>query len=404
MPRPVTESKLLSRAARERLKPRGKPYWRDVGAGLHLGYRKGRHGMWVARRYLGNQAYEVATIGTADDRDPADGKRVLSWAQAQVKAREWAAKRAGGGPLTLEQAIADYADDLRARKGERAAREAFGRMRKHLTAELRSRQVADLTTDELKAWRNGLVDADGDEDEVRRSRDTANRLLTILKAALNKAFEDKKGLDDRAWRVVKPFKDVGAARKVILAEAEIQRLLDACGPGLRELVAAGALTGARLGELTSRRVRDFDAGEAVLTVYYGKTRSREVHLPPDAAALLRQLASGKRPDDWLFTTGAGGRWTASLHARPFAAAVAKAGLDPDTVFYSLRHSYISRALKAGVPTKAVADRCGTSMAMLQKFYAKFIRGDMREYAATAAPALELGRGHETVVAFSSKVR
>jgi integrase len=80
----------------------------------------------------------------------------------------------------------------------------------------------------------------------------------------------------------------------------------------------------------------------------------------------------------------------SLHARPFTTAVAKAGLDPETVFYSLRHSYISHALVAGVPAKAVADHCGTSMAMLQRYYAKFIRGDMQRYAEMAAPTVHIG--------------
>ena len=59
------------------------------------------------------------------------------------------------------------------------------------------------------------------------------------------------------------------------------------------------------------------------------------------------------------------------------------------MFYSLRHSYISRALGQGVPTKAVADHCGTSILMLQRFYAKFIPGDQQRYAAMAAPAITL---------------
>lgn len=400
MPRPVMDSKLDSRTARSKLKPRGKPYWREIDHGLHLGYRKGKNGRWVARAYLGNQGYKVETLATADDKADADGAAVLDWRQAQAKARAWASRKAAPEPLTLEAAVAEYAADLRARKGEAAAREAKGRMRKHLPPALLAKQVADLTTAELTAWRNGLVDADGDEDEERRSRDSANRVLTILKAALNHAFNTGRASDDRAWRVVRPFKGVGEARKVILDEGEIQRLADACDADLRALVLAGALTGARLGELTAARTHDFDAGAAILTVS-GKTGERPIHLPPAAVALLRRAASGKRPHDHLLTTLAGAPWTKSLHNRPLAAAVAKAGLDPTTVFYSLRHSWISRALKAGVPTKAVADHCGTSIMMLQRYYAKFIPGDQRRYAAMAAPALEVERADDTVVRMRS---
>jgi integrase len=218
----------------------------------------------------------------------------------------------------------------------------------------------------------------------------------MAKAAFNHAFENGKVADDREWRRLKPFKDVGAARKVILTESEIQRLIDACAPGLRELVAAGALIGARLGELTAARVRDFDANAAILTVS-GKTGERPIHLPPAAVTLFRQLASGKRPQDYLLTTAASTRWTASLHARPFAAAVTRAGLDPATVFYSLRHTWISRALANGVPVKAVGDHCGTSILMLQRYYAKFIPGDQQRYAAIAAPALQIGEAGAKVV-------
>jgi integrase len=240
-----------------------------------------------------------------------------------------------------------------------------------------------------------MVTNGDDEEESRRSRDSANRVLNMAKAAFNHAFHTGKVADDRAWRRVRAFRGVGEARKVIMSEAELQRLVDACGPGLRELVLVGAMTGCRLGELTSRCVRDFDPAEGALMVR-GKTGRRVVHLAPQASQLLRQLASGKRPQDHLLTTAAGGRWTESLHTRPFIAAVAQAGLDPQTTFYSLRHSYISRALVAGVPTKAVADHCGTSITMLERFYAKFVQSDQRRYAAMAAPGLRVDAGDKVV--------
>ena len=63
---------------------------------------------------------------------------------------------------------------------------------------------------------------------MRRSRDGANRVLAMAKAAFNLASSTGGVADDRAWRRVKPFRGVGEARKVILSEGEIQRLMDAC--------------------------------------------------------------------------------------------------------------------------------------------------------------------------------
>ena len=381
-----------SRSGRAKLGHRRIAYWRVIEPGLAVGYYKPKSGTgaWWARVKKDDGAYRTTTLGAADDA--ADSG--MTWAMAQTKAREWAAKRTHADPQTVQSAIESYAEDLRARKSDRAAKEVLGRMRKHLFPELGARKLEDLTTADLTKWRNGLVRSGEDEDAIRRSRDTANRMLAMVKAALNLAFETGRVADDKAWRRVKGFKGVGEARKVILNSIELQRLIDACDDGLRELVTAAALTGARLGELTSARVREFDLEVAILTVR-GKTGERPIHLPPAAVQLLLAQATAKRPHDHLFTTVTGHPWTKSLHSRPFAAAVKRAELDPATVAYSLRHTWISHALKAGVPVKAVADHCGTSMTMLERYYAKFLPGDQQRYAAMGTPPLAIGRALET---------
>jgi hypothetical protein len=63
------EVNLSTRAARERLKPSGKPYYRSIDQGLHLGYRKGVRGTArVTRRYVGAEVYKVESLeGRPDD-------------------------------------------------------------------------------------------------------------------------------------------------------------------------------------------------------------------------------------------------------------------------------------------------------------------------------------------------
>jgi integrase len=382
--------RLDTRSARHKLAARPDPYYAALQRGLSIGYYRpasGADGTWWGRARA-NGRYVVAALATADDHVDADGDTILDWSQAQDRVREWAKRQTGTGPLTVEAACRAYIDDLLARKGARAAKETEGRLSMHLFPVLGQRRLAELTADQLSDWRNRMVDVEGDDEDIRRSRDSANRVLNMARAAFNMAFFSGRVTDDRAWRLVRPFRDVGAARKVLLGETALQLLVDACGPGLRELVLVGAWTGARLGELTSRRVRDFDAAAATLAVR-GKTGGRELSLPPQAVALLRQLASGKRPDDHLFTTATGGRWTENLHRRPFKAAVARAGIDPDTVFYSLRHTWISRALIAGAPTRLVAELAGTSVTMIERNYAKFVPSDRQRYATLAAPELRV---------------
>ena len=90
MARSIRDAKLDSRAARERLSARGKPYFRTLDPGLHLGYRKlkGAPGRWVVRYYIGEQSYALETIATADDSSTANGVDVLDFRQAQEEARK----------------------------------------------------------------------------------------------------------------------------------------------------------------------------------------------------------------------------------------------------------------------------------------------------------------------------
>ena len=85
------------------LKPRGKPYYRSLEEGLHLGYRKGEGGAgkWVCRHYVGGQTYAVETIAAADDLSDADGVVVLSYRRRRPRlASAWwrALMPRGGGP------------------------------------------------------------------------------------------------------------------------------------------------------------------------------------------------------------------------------------------------------------------------------------------------------------------
>src|SRR3984893_14721987 len=115
MAKTVRERKLNSPAARAKLKHSGKPYWRAIDTGLHLGYRKGLNGgKWVLRRYLGKETYHVETIGIADDHSAADGARILDFFQAQRRAREVAAlaKAPEKTAFTVAAAMAAYFERL----------------------------------------------------------------------------------------------------------------------------------------------------------------------------------------------------------------------------------------------------------------------------------------------------
>ena len=190
---------LDSRTARQKLKPSGKPYYCSISEKLHLGYRKGKSGggKWVIRRYLGDERYIVETLhGVADDLANSDGERVLSFDRAQDKARERVKalaeeeRIAALGPIiTVRDAINEY---VAARETEDHGqigfeRDARSRLTKHVLdadEKLASTPMADLTTDDLARWREGLL---------KMAPATIQRVTSDLKAALNRRGAALKG-------------------------------------------------------------------------------------------------------------------------------------------------------------------------------------------------------------------
>ena len=181
MARTVRNPKLDTRSARAKLTPRREPYWCAIGPGRHLGYRQlgARGGTWIAKlRIPGLDRWTRSLEAAADNVLDANGGTVLTFAQAQEKARTWfveqeqAAEEGQGeavGPYFVADAVGDYLDDLRARRGSPAASDAGGRLKKHLLPRLGDRRLADLIEADFRGWRNSMVIDGDDEDAVRRS-------------------------------------------------------------------------------------------------------------------------------------------------------------------------------------------------------------------------------------------
>jgi hypothetical protein len=124
MGRFVRNVSLDSRNGRSKLKPRREPFWVKISKGQHLGYRRidSQRGTWIARwrpinsSTLGRRKYK--SLGEADDILDSDGKRILSFKDAQKAAEAFfkTADQEDGddsephqrGALTVSQAIEEY--------------------------------------------------------------------------------------------------------------------------------------------------------------------------------------------------------------------------------------------------------------------------------------------------------
>lgn len=389
MARTLRDARIETRTARARLAPARKPYWRTVDPGLHVGYYKGRRGgRWVLRLYAGERRYIEGTIATADDTSDADGVSVLDYAQALAAARDRATEVASGGKPTGPYTVADACDDYDA---EQIAPHGKGggprETRRMIEAEVRPAlgelKLNELTTARIRDWLNDIASRPPqsrsrkpkavdmtDPEVIRRRRDSANRCLSLLKAVLNHAYNEGRVASDGEWRRVKAFKAASAARVRWLTMDEVRRLLNACPPDFRSLVRGMLLTGARPGDLKRLTAANFDPDGGSLAVGNRKSgKPYACHLTDEGVRFFSKITVGLAPTAYIFTRADGEPWADDDHQRPMREASQAAKLVPAATFYSLRHTYCSHAIMAGVPTLVVAHNVGhADTRMIEKHY------------------------------------
>lgn len=383
---------LDSKSAREKLKPRRKAYYQQIAPGVTLGYlrRKPLPGTWQLRELV-DGTYRYRTLGAADDVGTADGRDVLTHAQA-VRLAGAPSTPSAGAPITVRGAIEAYLADFASRSAH--ATEARQRADLHILPALGRYRVDRLTSTQIRAWQAGLVKRNDptDPDARRRSQDTANRIIAILKAALNAAWEDDANHipSDAAWRKVKPYKGVEASRSDHFDASQVRLLIAKAAQedqAFANLLEAGFLTGARYGELAALDVADFDAKGSLISIQRGKTGARVVTLTQEAVRFFERIAKGRPGTAPLLPRGDGERWGKSEQHRRFKRAAAAAELPPSASFYALRHSYISQAIWARMPLSLVAENCGTSLTMIQRNYAKVLASLRQSSIERTAPKL-----------------
>jgi integrase len=411
------ERKIESPSARSRLKWRRQPYWQQIESRAHLGFRKWkrqRHdvGEWLLRRYVGGGRYRVEALGRADDHDKADGTAVLSFAQARSKAR--AMVGGGGGAiqrLTVRQAVEHYIE-AKAAAGQ-PVRDLISRTSVHVLPTLGDLAAAELTTETLRKWLAAMAAAPaqkrpkggepqfyaepGGDEAIRRRRSSANRVLGMLRGALNHAFREGRVATDVAWRRVAPFRGVGAARVRYLSIAEAQRLLNACDADFRALVRAALETGARYGELARLEVADFNPDASTIAIRKSKTsRARHVILTPEGAAFFAGICAGRGGHELMFRRADGRPWQRSAQFIPMREAVKRAKITPPISFHALRHTWASLAVMNGVPLMVVAKVLGhTSTRMVEAHYGHLASSYITDEIHRGAP--RFGGGEETGV-------
>ena len=416
------------------------------GPGVHLSYERpksGAAGSWIARwcdLEAKPRTFKQARVGTADDFLDADGIKTLTFAQAQkaaeIRFAGWtheAILQAGGevphkGAFTVRDAWIEYLADAEVR-GVHGIRIMSQSAEAHILPELGAIDVAKLTIKRVKDWHQKLATtarrktgakrregaevqhlADAITDDERRARkDSANRILTNLKAALNFTGKTRGIGRSTDWRGVRPFQNVTQARVRFLNVDEQQRLIAACPIEFQALAMGALFSGGRYGELVKARVKDFNP-QGSLFLEFGKTnkggyKPRHVVLTEEARAWFADFTAGRKGEDLMWqrsgVTRAGRAealkgfdgWAAYDQRGVMATACKAAEIDTVT-FHELRHTYASTLVNSGVPLAFVAEQLGHSNTrMVERHYGHLCPSAKAASIRSLAPVLGIGGNH-----------
>ena len=410
MARQILDSNLSTRTARGKLKPRPKPYWRHIEHGRHIGYRRTpRGGAWVARLYLGSGKYAETRLGTADNISDADEVEVLDWARAQREAHGWFVRRQreeeGLHPdtnrkWTVADAVNEYLEWYKIHRKSYMDTKQYAEA--HISPALGHIEITKLRTAQIEKWHDGIASsaprrrtkpgasqnygpAPSDEESSRSRKVTANRVLTILKAALNRWAKRHKLTDRTAWTDAERFAGVDAARQRFLERDEAIRLINACDPVFRPLVEAALLTGARYGELVALKVDDFKNGKLYIAISKSG-KPRHVRLTDEGRGFFETLVAGREPTETLFLKN-GKPWGKSHQNEFMRQACINAKIEP-LGFHQIRHSYASMAVMSGLPLLILAENLGhTDTRMVETHYGHLLASFKDRMIEEHAPKL-----------------
>ena len=439
-------SGLESPRSRSALKQRIPAYWVRQGKSQHLGYRKGATGgFWLARYYDTKlKRRHQVSLGRADDLEPADDRDFLSFDQATAKAGKWfeqirkatelkpTAKVVAPSAKRVDQAVEDYIEYLYSERkgGEQAEQAARKYIYSHPIAKMR---LIDLTYDAVDRFRKAISEAprmsrakprregnttkprknmDGSDRKMppkgklaleeerltpqelkalqeRRRKSTSNRVLTILKAALNREAQKDSSIDDRAWRLVRPFRKADGVRTEFLDVADAMKLVAACPSGLQELVLGALYTGARYGELQTLRVWKVFPKTFSIRIEDSKSdKARVIPLSQEAAEFFEDQIKGKKKTDLVFVRPDGSPWGKSHTFRPFRAACDAAGVTP-IAFHELRHTFASQLIMRGAGLPAVAEALGhESLRMVEQHYGHLQESWLQKQIDKCSPSFQ----------------
>lgn len=245
----------------------------------------------------------------------------------------------------------------------------------------------EITDEELRAYFLHLSSV----------RQVSGSTLTVALCGIRFFYEQTLHQPRKVLELVRPPRD--QRLPVVLSVEEVRRILS-CVNFLRYRACLGTIyaCGLRIQEGVHLQVKDIDAERGVIQIHNGKgNKDRCVPLPPLILKLLRRYWRTHRHAVWIFpshwgTKGHPGQaikpMTVRGVQRAFQSALQESGVPKGASVHSLRHSYATHLLEAGVNLRVIQAYLGHASPSSTAIYTHLTPTIIGKSAQAIDPVLE----------------
>lgn len=377
-------------AARAKLARRDKPYWDISVPNRHIGIKVRDMPLWTLRCRTRQGKYIQRMLGPA-----APSANGLTYPEVRAKAEQWFAEcdakeyaqplnqnryygrlsiTPSGDIYTIGHALQAYVEWKRLVAAPTHFKTNLVLVNYHIVPRLAHIPLEAFTAHDLNAFCVDVLQtppkrghqpvgpkrsiASLNAEELRKRKKTVNALIGILRLAFELAYDNGHIETDRPRRCLRLLPNYDRPRLLMLDREQCARLVAAADQSLRSLILGALYSGCRITELKELRVMDVaDQCHGIHIRRAKNYQARHVILPDEGLAYFLKLCAGKNPEQRVFLNRRNRPW-GDYYKTLFKAAVLEAGLNPELVFHSLRHTYASQLLQNGATLSMLARQLG----------------------------------------------
>lgn len=222
--------------------------------------------------------------------------------------------------------------------------------------------LPNLTKDQIEGYVYMLVN------KYKISEQKQNSIINAIKSY----FEHTLGKPREYYNITRPKKSQDLPN--VLSKEEVKAIINSPkNIKHRAILYTIYSAGLRIGELTRLRVEDIRSDDGYIFVKDSKgKKDRHTVLSPALLNILRQYYKIHKPSYWLFEGQDGGQYSTKSIQSIYRQAVKATNANPWSTPHTLRHSFATHLLQAGVNLRYIQSALGHNSSKTTEIYTRVI--------------------------------